>query len=844
MFSRLDLVRKEDVFLPLSGRPGKGVYFLRLTEYSQALEQFLWQYHEEARARGVIIENQISNPDDRQLNYYADVLGTAFQPDAAFIASALQKWMPRMNQQAKTEFSAALNRHFEEMRAAGKNENIQKNVFIKMMCWLYYRFERAMISLGQDQPPRVLYEGSSITKHELSFLRILSAMGMDILLMETKSDDAYLRLDPQSQWSQKITEPGAGPFPPDYTLKELRRKMARQAAAAPVRTPAPAQTSRPNVPPARPVPQRPAPVQTPRPNVPSPAPVRPAPQRPAAQPPRQTVPPAAPVRPAPAARPALAQHPAAPRQPIDVEQRFPAPARSACTNAWMKEAAISQILLPPPLRGDDHRLFYNAFIRVKGVPDKLTYVNDLYQLYQNLTVNQRRVLVIDGAVPVPEPEELQKIRRRNYRYPDELIVDLAGNLPASAQVELQRSVQRAFVRTMKDAAKDEPNINRLTVTAVYLLCWIQRYQAALFQGWKETDVPCFIKMGPCETPAEALYALFLSRLPVDVLILSPNLNQSCVLQSDQLLEIAGPESLPVMKFPKQSGQVQMRTVAANAEEDLTAILYGDSGIYRNRQFGQAETITLQTTFDEVFILWEQELKYRPNFSTGDQTANIPVLYAKISGVEDGKVLPYWQKIRELKETPATLFVPKLPMIEPGEGNRFQPLAVKCIKNERIRRDDIKASRQYPFGLLREEMQDHIFDKLQQMLDQRLIKGTFVNGTEYTVLSTVLNMKKELIRLIQGFDFTKMNPKLLVVHTRDQSPSLEDAILLTFLNKLGFDIALFVPTGYQTIERFLSDNYPVEHQIGEYIYDLNVPDFSTLPVVKGRSWLNQLLRRGN
>ena len=142
----------------------------------------------------------------------------------------------------------------------------------------------------------------------------------------------------------------------------------------------------------------------------------------------------------------------------------------------------------------------------------------------------------------------------------------------------------------------------------------------------------------------------------------------------------------------------------------------------------------------------------------------------------------------------------------------------------------------------EEMQEHIFDKLQQMLDQRLIKGTYVNGTEYTILSTVLNMKKEVLRLVQGFDFTRKNPKVVVINTKDQLPSLEDAIMLTFLNKLGFDIVLFVPTGYQMIERYLNDNYPVEHQIGEYVYDLSVPDFSQLSPLKGPSRLKNLFRR--
>ena len=116
------------------------------------------------------------------------------------------------------------------------------------------------------------------------------------------------------------------------------------------------------------------------------------------------------------------------------------------------------------------------------------------------------------------------------------------------------------------------------------------------------------------------------------------------MQSEQLLELTGKDSMPVPKFPRDGCSVQMRTMASNAEQDLTSILYTDSGIYRNRQFSRADAITLHTTYDEVFILWGQELKYRANFRTVNQVVNMPVVYAKVSGVEDGKVEAYWQKI--------------------------------------------------------------------------------------------------------------------------------------------------------------------------------------------------------
>ena len=129
-----------------------------------------------------------------------------------------------------------------------------------------------------------------------------------------------------------------------------------------------------------------------------------------------------------------------------------------------------------------------------------------------------------------------------------------------------------------------------------------------------------------------------------------------------------------------------------------------------------------------------------------------------------------------------------------------------------------------------------------MLDRRLIAGTFVNGTEYTVLATALGMGKELLRRLQAFDFTRKNPKVVCVDAREDGATLQDAILLTLLNLVGFDVALFAPTGYRTIERFLTDNLPVEHQIGEYIYDLTTPELDAMPQARPSGWIDRLFRR--
>ena len=114
-----------------------------------------------------------------------------------------------------------------------------------------------------------------------------------------------------------------------------------------------------------------------------------------------------------------------------------------------------------------------------------------------------------------------------------------------------------------------------------------------------------------------------------------------------------------------------------------------------------------------------------------------------------------------------------------------------------------------------------------LLDQKLIRGTFENGTEYTVIATALNLPKDLLRKIQKFDFTKKNPKLIYINTTEKMISLEDSILTAFLSLVGFDVLFFVPTGYQCIEQHFARPFAGETQIGDYLYDLRIPDFNTV-----------------
>ena len=754
MFQLGRIEKLHDYFSACSRRREQAVFFYRVAGYSGEVAAFLTQYDQAARTNGVVIEGRIPNPDPKQLDYLAEMMGSDFQLDAGFLTQKLTRWLPRLTGAQREAVVTAMTATLQDLQAHGKNENMLRNAYIKYMCWLYYKFERILGRLGGDELPKILYDGT-VSSYELQLLVILARAGADIVLLERAGDAGYLRCDPTSQYAQLYQAPGLTPFPADFSLRQLREQGRQQA---------------------------------------------------------------------------------------ERQKLYGAPAGIApCTNAWMKTPDGKEILTAVRARGDDPKLFYNAFVVQYGVEDKLLFPSDMVAFYQQLKREGRKVCLENGRLPPPTPEEIAAVRRRNHQTAEQLAADLAANLQYPNNQQLQTLMRQAFLDVVLEEDKAVGgNLNRLLNKAVYLVAWMKRYQKDLFQNWQAPEVGVFILFGACSGDNEALFLRLLAKLPVDVLVLLPDLNAPCVLKDPALLDLHKEHSLPMTDFPVEPSQMRVRTAAYQAEREMDSILYQNTGLYRARQHQKAEAVTLQTMYEEIGLLWDQELKYRPGFAAEGDTVTVPVLLEKICGIKDGPILPYWLEIKKLV-TPETTLVTKLPWQTGLEANPMKPYATQFLRQGRLQREKIKQHKDYPYGILRPEIQDYLLDKLQVLLDEKLIAGTYQNGTEYTIVSTILGLPKDLLRRIQNFDFTKKNPKLIIISTTEETLSLEDSILVAFLNLVGFDILFFVPTGYQSIEKKKKKPFANEHQLGPYRYDLQVPDFRTLHE-GGKSSIRKLFGR--
>ena len=728
----------EDFFKRQNERKPKGVYFYRINSYDETILEFIRKYYDLAKREGAIIDKNIENPTADNIAYFNEIIGDKYVHGPGFMAEALKKWLPRIKDYQRASIADGIYDTLEVLRRQGKNIDILKNNFIRIMCWLYYNFYNIMERLGNDDVPKIIFWGN-VNFSELSTLKILSNAGADIILVQPGGDSKYMTIDPKSEYSIDLGM-GSESFPAGFDLQWL-----------------------------------------------------------------------------------LKQHEEDKSKRLLYSNKANAKAN---TNTWLSGDLFED--LKNTRRGENTSFFYNMFARINGCDNRNTYVNNLYLLYQDLKKANRSIKVINNKITNPSVDEISKIKRGNYANENQLIMDLKKNinLKSNTFIDVARD---AFVDTMIETGKlMNMDLNKMMNKGIYILCWFQRYIPDLLGN---TDIhspaPILIYFGNVETDTESLFLNMVAKLPIDVIIFNPE-KKGDKLTGERLYEVHFEETLKVNEYPTDGNNLSIGTMAYNAERDLDTMMYSDTGMYRDMQFSKANIIKLSTTYEEINIYWKQEARFRPNFSTVDDIVNIPVIFAKISGVANSDTDTYFQNIKDLL-TDTTL-------IYKNENIYDRNCTVAAgvpsfFKNGRLDREGIKHSQIYKYDYLRAETQDYILDKLSELLRRKTIAGTGQNGTEYKIITIVLDLPKEILRFIQSFDFTKCPPKLIIVNTTETVISLEDSIIVAFLNLIGFDIVFFIPTGYDNVNKYFNNQIMEEHIIGNYLYDIAIPDFNRLRSVK-------------
>ncbi len=559
-------------------------------------------------------------------------------------------------------------------------------------------------------------------------------------------------------------------------------------------------------------------------------------------------------RSAPAPRPAPASKSASRTTPAPVRDTLPVPlgpapwegVQGARLNTWAAGLSVwDAVLLPPEQRGAGAASRRNVLLAACiGADERTAYRNRLFALRRGLEDSGRTWLLLDRKLPAPTAAQTApflQINRRATRA--ELIRALAQKMRPACRPEDVLFAQWAFVQVMERHPEKDPvrSFNR----GARLACWLTEYAGKLFPAAGSQGVPALLYYGPIsESELSLLWAL--ANMGADVLWINPDAGAQSGFSkhflSKDWQQVLFDNTLPLEPFPQREERVRAGTTAYNASRELDQMLHSDTGMFRDRQFARSQPVTLRTTYDEVEQLWREEAQYRPSFQTKSGVVYVPNLFVKISGVDKGELDRYWNQIRSMR-TPETYLVTEVPFLKKGPAmNPAQ--AAAFLHKGRLDPKALKASRFYQYDYLPDDTQDYILEKIQALIDYDLVVDT---GPDLPacILSVLMDLDKELLRLLQQFDFTRTIPKFMIVDVTEHLFSLNECILLAFLNLTGFDIAVFTPTGYRNLEKYLRPDSFDTLVVGAFQFDLVVPSLYSggRGGSRGGGWLDRIFRGG-
>lgn len=462
------------------------------------------------------------------------------------------------------------------------------------------------------------------------------------------------------------------------------------------------------------------------------------------------------------------------------------------------------------------------FCAVAGYDSDDTYNNFLFELRESLTGSPKCLVFKDSPFVPPAPNEVTAFAGVERNEKNHLISGICARINVQGD-NVRTNAARAALKKILGESSDP--LGKLYNEGVTLGCWFNRCTSAAYRGKGFSEIPVFIYYGNIRSNEVRLLHL-LSAGGFDVVYLNPDksclqmLNEGNLYSRMQIFEL--PRSKDIMPYPDKEMKAKVATAAYSAERELDTLLYGGDTMFRDFQFSDMESAVLKTTYDEIGILWEQPARFRPGFQVREERAVVPTIFAKISGVADGDLNAYWDKIEDMltPDTVVTVKAPSYKQPEPSVLRSYDPYH----DGHRIFTDKLKTSRLNPYGFLSDSLQVLIFSKLQEAHDSGFLTVPDERELIQYLLYAGLNIDRNILRILQKYDFTKDIPKFIVIDAIEDTFSLIECVQLVLFSALGFDVAVFTPTGYRNMEEYIAPAAYELHRMNEFKYNVTVPRF--------------------
>ncbi|KAB2338189.1 hypothetical protein F7731_01060 [Cytobacillus depressus] len=489
--------------------------------------------------------------------------------------------------------------------------------------------------------------------------------------------------------------------------------------------------------------------------------------------------------------------------------------------------------------------------RFSGIPlDEDEYYNRLYDLIHTEQTNL--ILISEEALnKTIDNQQFQSIQKvLNFHKEQNLSINrfvafLDGEqlLLKSKLPSLHRKAREAMMSVLQlFSSKEEGGLNNpdLRRVIVDVIKWTFNHIAPIWpQANPEQMMPKFLWYGDANK-SQQYFLYYLMTLGCDIISFAPSGNDWLAGLDD------GQEEPFIYKYPgvKQEEPFptersrRTATVAYRASREIESILnHEGSHFYKPWQLRDYTplSVTLKTTYDELFILIKEKAMIRPNFAVMNGQVKIPAIFAKVQGVSKNRK-EYWERLQTVSEFENSLLIKKFPFTN-SVNNDFRFHYRNALgKDGLLDPQKMITAHYWKYQHLPTGLQNGIATAIRNICARPYIKPIYHESEEElkTYLFTQgMQIPASVLQLLQKFDYSQDIPKLILYNNElNGTMTRTDAALLLLLNQFGIDIVLYNPPGQNDLENFIEEGLYDVHWLEDVVFEQEFKEPSIFKKVKG------------
>lgn len=217
------------------------------------------------------------------------------------------------------------------------------------------------------------------------------------------------------------------------------------------------------------------------------------------------------------------------------------------------------------------------------------------------------------------------------------------------------------------------------------------------------------------------------------------------------------------------------------------------------------SVRLQTNAEELDILKGVEAIFRKGYEQDDnaKTIQLPTIFAKVDGIpkDESKYQNNLDKIRKAKDLQSLV---EMHMETDSDWNLPHSDSQKLQADLTV--DNFITNNSWEYDILDRNSQEKLAYAIIDLISEWPFSFDKTEENIYQVLNAGFDLPREIIEMILEVDYPKQVPLLAYMQSAELGEvTKRDVISLAIFHSLGWDVIVYSPYAYASLENYLKDD---------------------------------------